>query len=67
LIELQRSCLDAQDSDQSKLQDWLKGVDNNLQEVQVLRTWMRTPICLRARNAIDFNWLSKLNVNPVST
>jgi len=78
LTELQRSCLDAQDSAQSKLQVWLKGVDNNLQEVQVLRTWVRTPLCLRARNAIDFiptgihprelnlNWLSKLNVNPFS-
>jgi len=54
LTELQRSCLVAQDSAQRKLQDWLKGVDSNLQEVQVLRTWVRTPLSLRARNAIDF-------------
>jgi len=79
LTELQRSCLDAQDSAQNKLQDWLKGVDNNLQEVKVLRTWVRTPLCLRERNGVDFfptgihprelnlNWLSKINVNPVST
>lgn len=79
LTELQRSCLDAQDSAQNKLQDWLKGVDNNLQEVKVPRTWVQTPLCLRGRNATDFiptgihsrelsfNWLSKLNVNPVST
>jgi len=40
LIELQRTCMDAQDSAQQKLQDWLKGVDNNLQEVKVLRTWV---------------------------
>jgi len=78
LTELQRSYLDAQDSAQRKLQDWLKGVDHNLQEVQVLRTWVRPPLGLRARNATDFiptgihprelnlNWLSKLNVNPVS-
>jgi len=77
--ELQRSCLDAQDSAQRKLKDWLKGVDSNLQEVQVLRTWVRTPLSLRARNATDFiptrmhprelniNWLSKINVKPVST
>ena len=38
LSELQRTCLDAQDSAQNKLQDWMKGVDNNLQEVKVLRT-----------------------------
>jgi len=58
---------------------WLKGVDSNLQEVQVLRTWVRTPLSLRGRNATDFNptgiyprelninWLSKVNVKPVST
>jgi len=79
LTKLQRSCLDTQDSAQRKLQDWLKGVDSNLQEVQVLRTWVRTPFSLRARNATDFfptgihprelniNWLSKINVKPVST
>jgi len=79
LTELQRSCLDAQDSAQNKLQDWLKGDDNNLQEVKVLRTWVQTPLCLRKRNATDFiptsihpremnlNWFLKINVNPVST
>jgi len=30
LTKLQRSCLDAQDSAQNKLQEWLKGVDSNL-------------------------------------
>jgi len=76
---LQKTCLDAQDAAQLKLQDWLKGVDHNLQEVKVLRTWVQTPLCLRERNAIDFiptcvhprelnfNWLSKKNVSPVST
>jgi len=71
--------MDAQDFAQQKHQDWLKGVDNNLQEVKVLRTWVQTPLCLRERNATDFilarihpreltvNWLSKVNVNPVST
>jgi len=54
MTELQRFCLDAQDSAQNKLQDWLKGVDNNLQEVKVLRTWERTPLCLRERNDFDF-------------
>jgi len=54
LSELQRTCLDALDSTENKLQDWLKGVDNNLQEVKVLRTWVQTPLCLRERNATDF-------------
>jgi len=71
--------MDAQDSTQQKLQDWLKGVENNLQEVKVLRTWVHTPLCLRERNSTDFipagihprelnvSWLTKVNVNPVST
>ena len=79
LTELQRTCMDAQDSTQQKLQDWLKGVENNLQEVKVLRTWVHTPLCLRERNSTDFipagihprelnvSWLTKVNVNPVST
>jgi len=79
LTALQRTCMDAQDSAQQKLQDWLKGVENNLQEVKILRTWVQTPLCLKERNATDFipvgihprelnvNWLSKVNVNPVST
>jgi len=47
--------------------------------VQVLRTWVRNPLSLRARNATYFiptrihprelkiNWLSKINVKPIST
>jgi len=78
LTELQRSCLDAQDSAQRNFQEWLKSVDNNLQRVQVLGTLVRTPLSLRARNATEFiptgihprelniNWLSKVNVKLVS-
>jgi len=40
LTELQRICLDAQDIAQTKLQEWLKGVIYNLQEVKVLKTWL---------------------------
>jgi len=79
LTALQRTYLDDQDTAQQKLQDWLKGINNNLQEVRVLRTWVQHPLCLRERNATDFiptrihprelnvNWLTKMNVNPVST
>jgi len=79
LSALYKSCLDAQDIAQLNFQDRLKGVDNNLQVVKVLRTWVQTPLCLRERSATDFiltgvhpkepnfNWLSKINVSPVST
>jgi len=79
LTELQTTCLDAQDIAQTKLQDWLKGVVSNLHEVKVLKTWVKTPLCLRARNATDFipssihpreldlNWLNKINLKEAST
>jgi len=74
LTELQRTCINAQDTTQTKLQDWLKGVVSNLHEVKVLNTWVKTPLSLRARNASDFipssihpreldlNWLNKINL-----
>jgi len=46
LSKLQRSCLDAQEIAQAKLQAWLKGVISNLDEVKILRTWVKTPLCL---------------------
>jgi len=52
LSELQRSCFDAQELAQEKLQEWLKGVVSNLDEVRVLRTWGKTPLCLEARIVI---------------
>jgi len=79
LTELQRTCLDAQDTAQTNLQDWLKGDVSNLHEVKVLKTWVKTPLCLRARNAADFipssihpreldlNWLNKINLKEAST
>jgi hypothetical protein len=75
---LKRSCVDAQDFAQNKFQEWLKGVDRNLQEAKVLRTWVQTPLCIRGGNATDFiptgihprelnvSWLTKMNVSPVS-
>ncbi len=79
MTELQTTWLDAQDIAQTKLQDWLKGVVSNLHEVKVLKTWVKTPLCLRARNATDFipssihpreldlNWLNKINLKEAST
>jgi len=77
--ELQRTCLDAQDIAQTKLQDWVKGIVSNLHEVKVLKTLVKTPLCLRERNATDFiplsihpreldlNWLNKINLKEAST
>jgi hypothetical protein len=79
MSELQRTCMDDQDSTQKKLQDWLKGVDSNLQQVKILRTWVQNPPCLRGRNPTDFiptgvhpkdldlTFLNKINFKSAST
>jgi len=76
LSELQRSSLDAQDIAQNNLQDWLRGVVNNLQKVYVRRTLVKTPLCILTRDGIpsgvhpkelDNSWLIKINLNQVST
>jgi len=76
LSELQRSCFDAQELAQAKLQEWLKGVVSNLDEVKILRTWVKTPLCLEARSVIpssihprelNLDWLNKLNFKEASS
>ena len=78
LNALQRTCIDDQDNAQQKLKDWLKGVTSNLEEVRVLKIWVKHPICLRQRNETDFipagihprelnvNWLARINVKQAS-
>ena len=75
MSELQRSCLDAQNT----LQDWLQGVANNLQEVRVIRTSVRTQLVIKDKIASDFipsyvhpkelnlTWLNKVNLKQAST
>jgi len=80
LTELQRSSLDAQETTQNNLQDWLRGVVIKEQEVEVsTRTLVRTPLCLEARIAtdgipfvvhpkeLDLTWLNKINFKSAST
>ena len=76
LSELQRSCLDAQEIARAKLQALLKGVISNLDEVKILRTWVKTPFCLEAKSLIpssihpkelNLDWLPKLNFKEASS
>jgi len=74
LNALQRTCIDDQNIAQQKLKDWLKGVTSNLEEVRVLKTWVKHPLCLRKKNETNFipagihprelnvNWLTRMNV-----
>jgi len=50
--DAQRSSFDAQDTAQNNLQDWLRGIVNDMQEVAVSRTLVKTPLCLTARSVI---------------
>jgi hypothetical protein len=54
LLELQRTCIDEQDLAQQQLQDWLKGIDNNVQKVRILRTWVQSPPSIKGREIYDF-------------
>jgi len=79
LSELQRSSFDAQDTAQNNLQDWLRGVVNNMQEVAVSRTLVKTPLCISGRDVADvirtcvhpkglnLDWLNKINFKSAST
>jgi len=76
LSELQRSSFDAQDAAQNKLQDWLRGIMNGMQEVPVSRILVKTPLCLTARSVIpsavhprelDLTWLNKIDFKSAST
>jgi len=78
LNALKRTCMDDQDNAQQKLKDWVKGVTSNLEEVRLLNTWVKRPLCLRQRNETDFipagihprelnvNWLIRMNVKQTS-
>jgi len=52
LSELQRSCFDAQELAQAKLQEWLKGVVSNLSQNS---------------RELNLDWLTKLNIKEASS
>jgi hypothetical protein len=75
---LQTTCTDAQDQAHQKLKDWLKGIDNSLQEFKILRTWVQNPPSLKGRDVTDFiptyvhpreldlSFLNKINLTTAS-
>jgi hypothetical protein len=79
LTALQRTCIDAQDMAQQKLQDWLKSVDSDLEEVKILKTWVQNPPSIKGREVTDFIptgvhprkldliFLNKINFKTTST
>jgi len=74
--EIQRSCLDDQTQAQKELKDWLEGVMSEVHKVKVLRTWVKTPLCIEAGSVIpsiihprdlNLDWIAKINLKEAST
>jgi len=78
MITLSTTCIEAQEQAKHKLQDWLNGIDESLEEVKILGTWARTSLSIRGRKATDFlpqyihpkdldlSFLTKLNLKTAA-
>jgi len=76
---LSTTCIEAQEQAKQKLQDWLNGIDDSLEEVKVLGTWVKNPLSIRGREATDFlpqyvhpkdldlSFLTKINIRNASS
>jgi hypothetical protein len=72
---LHDSCIEAQEQAKQKLEDWLNGVAESLDDIQVLGTWVKNPLSIRGRDPTDFlstfihlkdldlSFLSKVNLS----
>jgi hypothetical protein len=72
---LHDSCIEAQEQAKQKLENWLKGIEENLEDTQVLVTWVKNPLSIRGRDLTDFlpnfihpkdldlSFLSKVNLS----
>ena len=49
MTALQTTCVEAQALAKQKLQDWLNGIDNSLEEVKVMGTWAKNSLSIRGR------------------
>ena len=54
MTTLSSTCIEAQEQAKQKLQDWLNGIDESLEEVKILGTWARSSLSIRGREATDF-------------
>jgi hypothetical protein len=75
---LHDSCIEAQEQAKQKLEDWLNGVEENMEDIEVLRTWVKNPLSIRGREPEDFlptyihpkdldlSLLSKINLSNVA-
>jgi nicotinamide riboside kinase len=72
------SCLQAQEEAKQKLENWINGIDEDMEDIEVLGTWVKHPMSIRGRNPEDFlpnyihpkdldlTFLSKINLKNVA-
>jgi hypothetical protein len=51
---LHDSCLQAQEEAKQKLEDWIKGIDEGVDDIEILGTWVKNPLSIRGREPEDF-------------
>jgi hypothetical protein len=51
---LHDSCLEAQEKAKQQLENWLNGIDENQEDIEVLGTWVKNPLSIRGREPEDF-------------
>jgi hypothetical protein len=51
---LHDSCLQAQEEAKQKLKNWINGIDEDMEDVEVLGTWVKNPLSIRGREPEDF-------------
>jgi hypothetical protein len=51
---LHDSCIEAKEQAKQKLEDWLNGVEESLDDIKVIGTWVRNSLSIRGRDPIDF-------------
>jgi nicotinamide riboside kinase len=51
---LHDSCLQAQEEAKQKLGDWINGIDEDVDDIEILGTWVKNPLSIRGRDPEDF-------------
>jgi len=54
MTALSTTCIEVHEQAKQKLQDWLNGIDESLEEVKILGAWPRTSLSIRGGEATDF-------------
>jgi len=75
---LSSTCVEAQEQAKQKLQDWLNGINEDLEEVKIMGTWARSSLSITGREPTDFlpqyihpkdldlSFLTKVNLKAIA-